>query len=99
MAAFKLISVGVVIVVSIVNGIMIASRIRRKPSSSSEARAKRKTMPIVWPLALLFGAALEIFDTRREGWKVGDTVGTIVCLLVLTAYFLAYRKQWADGSG
>jgi hypothetical protein len=98
-AAFKLVSVGVVILVSIVNGIAIASVVRRKPSPDSEAPARRKTMPIVWPLALLLGAALEISDARREGWKIGDTIGVIVCFLLLAAFLLAYRKQRADGSG
>jgi hypothetical protein len=98
-AALRFVSIGIVLLVTMVNAIAIASVVLRKPDTSSEGRAKRKTMPIIWPLALLLGAALEISDARREGWKVGDTVGVVVCVLVLAALFLAYRKQRAPGSG
>lgn len=97
---YKLIPVQAAALISVMIVVVIAAIVSRRPTAVSEAPPKQKA-GAVWGLILplLVGASVAIFGAWREGWKLGDTIGAIVCFLLLAGYMLVYRKQRGGGSG
>jgi len=52
---------------------------------------------LIWPLALILGGVLGVIQATSEGWKAGDVVGLVVCVVVLVTFSLLYKK-WRNKS-
>jgi len=95
----KLIPLQGAVLISIMAIVVIAAVVSRRPMTGPQVPPTRKAggvLRLIWPL--LLGAAVAIFGVWREGWKLGDTIGAIVCFLLLAAYLLVYRRQRVDDS-
>src|SRR5579862_8215683 len=77
---YKLIPVQAAALISVMTVVVIADIVSRRPKVVSEAHPNQK-VGRVWGLIgpLLLGATVAIFGAWREGWKLGDTIGAIVC--------------------
>jgi len=99
---YKLIPAGVLGLLAVANAAVILAVMRRGAFSARvRASPQLRAVTLVWPLAVLVGVAFEISDARRRGWKVDDTVGVVIALLVLACwyYVVVYRKQRGNSSG
>jgi len=97
---YKLIPVQAAALISVMIVVVIAAIVSRGPTAASGAPPKQKAGR-VWGLILplLLGASVGMFGAWREGWKLGDTIGAIVCFLLLAGYLSVYRKQRGRVSG
>jgi uncharacterized membrane protein len=97
---YKLIPLQAAGLISIIGMVIIAVVVSRcRPGAVQESSAERKTagvLPTIWPL--LLGAVAGIFGVWKNGWRIGDTIGAVVCFLLLTGYILVFRKRGAGSS-
>lgn len=98
-AVYKLIPVQAAALISVIGAVLVGLAISRRAATTSQAPPERKVLGVlrlVWPL--LLGAVVGIFGAWSNGWKIGDSIGAVVCFLLLAAYLLAFRRRGADGS-
>ncbi len=96
---YKLIPVQAAALISIIAVVIIGASISRRPKTAFQAPPEREiigVLRLIWPL--LLGAVVGIFGVWSNGWRIGDSIGVVVCFLLLAAYVLAFRRRGTDRS-
>jgi hypothetical protein len=95
--AYKPIPAMVLSFLAIATAIVVLIVIRRVFSTQVSESTQLRRASLIWPLAVLVGSAIEIFDATQRGWKDGDIVGVVIAFLVLAGYYwFVYRKRGND---
>jgi O-antigen/teichoic acid export membrane protein len=91
---YKIIPVQAAALISVIGLVTLTIAAARRPQDVSQAPSQSEpvaVLRVIWPL--LLGAIVGIIGVWSNGWRVGDSIGAVVCFLLLTAYLVAFRKQ------